>query len=210
MWRNKGVSLLRRHKEDGFSLIEVLVSAAIILLILTFAATSSSTIFETQASNESRNRAVAIAQDRISRAQLAEFTEVGFPQEYLDKPQTDGGFSQLSRYNDESIIFLPDGAPSLGILPYEEVKVGQYSLRISTYVTQVKPNSFDGTVGSFESPDDLPPRRVTVVVNWDEKGQETQSIVRSMVRYAPPAECAPLHTLNDPSDLNAPQGCLGL
>lgn len=201
---------MRRHRdgEDGFTLVEVLVSAVIILMILTFTAVGSSTVFDTQASNEARNRAVGIAQDRIARSQLVDFVDVGFPQEYHYMSQAEGGYGNLSNYNDETLVVLPRGSTALGFFPYEETRVGQYEMRVNTYVTQIKANSFDGTVGSFTPTEDLPPRRVTVVVQWDEK-EETQTVVRSVVRYPSPSECAPLHTLNDPNDPLAPIGCLG-
>lgn len=208
MLKNKSASLLRGYKEEGFSLVEVLVSAAIILMILTFAAVSSGTIFETQSSNEARNRAVGVAQDRISRAQLVDFIDLGFPVEHRDLNQADGGYNGATSYNDESLVFIPSGSPALGMMPYEETRVGQYDLRVNTYVTTVKSNSFDSTVGSFSSPEDLSPKRITVVVQWDEK-EGTQTVVRSVVRSPSPSECAPRHALTDPNDVNAPAGCLG-
>lgn len=215
MIKNRLAVLRRSKNEEGFSIAEALVAAVVILVVLTATALGTGAIFETQTMNESRNRAVAIAQDRIARAQIATFREIGYPASYEDLSKVEGGLGGVTEYNGEEIRFFDDTNGAGGIIdlmlafdvmPYERTFIGETELDVNTYVTSIPQNRFDGAPGSFRTSDDLAPARVTVVVQWDTK-EGTQSVVRSLVRYPAIDECAPKYTLDDPSDANIPGGC---
>lgn len=208
MLKNKFVSLREAQKnEDGLTIAEIIVAVTIILVTLVSMGLALGNVFEAQSVTESRNRAVAIAQDRISQAQLVSFPEVGFPVEYLSMDQAAGGLGGVIEYNGEKIKTINVASTAFDVMPYEETVVGKTDLRVFTYVTEVRENSFDGTVSTFDSRDDISPRRVSVVVEWDTV-DGTQTIVRSLVRFPNPIECAPVFALSNVNDPNIPEGCI--
>lgn len=190
--------------EQGLGIVEILVAVTIIVIALVSSAFALSNTFEAQSVTESRNRAVAIAQDRIAQAQLVSYREVGFPKALLDVDQTVGGLGGITTYNGETIKTIDVGETAFAVKPYEEIVVGKTDLEVSTYVTSIRPNTFDGTIESFIVTD-LAPRRVTVVVNWTTK-DGVQSVVRSLVKYPSPTECAPAYTLQAAAVI--PEGCV--
>lgn len=204
----KFIAYLRetRHREEGLGITEVIVTVAIIIVATLGTGLALGNTFEAQALTESRNRAVAIAQDRIAQAQLVSYKEIGFPLALLNQDQVSGGLGGAVEYNGEKIKTINIDETAFKVLPYEEVVVGKTDLSVSTYVTVVRPNTFDGTVETF-AVSDLAPRRITVVVKW-ETARGTQSVVRSIVKYPNPNECAPNYTVKNTT--NMPEGCVNV
>lgn len=193
----------KETREEGIGITEIVVAVVIIIFALLGSGLAIGNAFEAQATNESRNKAVAIAQDRISQAQLVSFTDIGFPQGKAESDQMAGGLGGIVEYNGEAMVILDVEELAFNVPPYEEVTVGKTNLDVSTYVTKIRENSFDGTISTF-SAGDLSPRRVTIVVQWESQ-TGTQNVVRSLVRYPNPVECAPLYAVSNLS--NAPEGC---
>lgn len=194
----------RQHREEGLGITEVLVAVTITVIVLISTALAMTNTFEAQSVTESRNRAVAIAQGHISKAQLVAFPELGFPADSLHSDQMSGGLGGIGEYNGENIVVIDVTDTAFGVDPYEEVVVGKTDLRVSTYVTHVRPNTFDGSDVRMNQAMDIKPRRVSVIVEWDTK-DGTQSVVRSIIRYPTPLECAPPFAVSNPA--NIPAGC---
>lgn len=193
----------REMRELGLTVAEIIVTAVIIVSTLLFSAGAFGNVFDAQTTTETRNRAVAIAQDRIAKTQTTPFRELGFNSSQMLADRIAGGLGGITEYNGEKIRQL-NLNESLDVEPYEEAVVGKTNLTVSTYITKVQPNTFDGTSRVFIPTADIAPTRVSVVVQWnDETG--TQKVVRSIIRYPATNECAPLHALKGTA--NIPEGC---
>lgn len=198
---------LRGNSEAGMTLVEVLVAVTVILTVAVTASLALGKTFQAQSTTEARNRAVGLSQDRLAKGQLIHFADLMFDKKYATANQLEGGLGGLSEYNNEPILFSSiSGVSNLPLIPYEEATVGQNDFRVYTYITKVPENNFDGAPGSFSSREDISPRRITVVVEWDSSAG-TQSVVRSVVRYPAPSECAPLSALVKADSPNIPEGC---
>lgn len=193
----------RGMRELGLTVAEIIVTAVIIVSTLLFTAGGLATIFDAQSTTETRNRAVAIAQDRIAKTQTTPFRELGFNSSQMLTDRIAGGLGGITEYNGEKIRQL-NLNESLGVEPYEEAVVGKTNLTVSTYITKVQPNTFDGTSRVFIPTTDIAPARVSVVVQWNDTSG-SQKVVRSVIRYPSTSECAPLHALK--GSTNIPEGC---
>lgn len=196
-----------RHKSEmrefGMTVAEVIVSAVIIISTLLFSAGAFNNVFDAQTTTETRNRAVAIAQDRIAKTQMTHFRDLGFDNSQMITDRIAGGLGGITEYNGEKIRTLANN-DSLAVEPYEEAVVGKTNLTVTTYITKVQPNTFDGTSKVFLPTLDIAPARVSVIVEWnDETG--TQKVVRSIIRYPATSECAPIHALTNTTA--TPEGC---
>lgn len=198
--------LIKRKKSNnelGMTVADVMTAAVLLITAILFTIGSLGTTFDAQSMTESRNRAIGIAQDRIAKAQLVNFRELGFPQSEIDKPKIAGGLDGLTEYNGETLKAI-NTETAFEVKPYEEAVVGKHDLKVTTYVTQVRMNTFDGSESPFIQYQDISPTRVTVVVEWD-TAEGTHNVIRSLVRYPSPTECAPLHALSN--RVNLPEGC---
>lgn len=193
----------REVRELGMTVAEIIVAAVIIVSTLLFSAGAFSNVFDAQSTTETRNRAVAIAQDRIAKTQTAHFRELGFNSAQMTADRIAGGLGGITEYNGEKIRQLTINE-SLKIDPYEEAVVGKTNLSVSTYITKVQPNTFDGTSQVFIPGFDIAPARVSVVVEWNDN-TGAQKVVRSIIRYPSASECAPVHAIKGTTTI--PDGC---
>ena len=195
----------REMREFGMTVAEVIVAAVIIISTLLFSAGAFNNVFDAQTTTETRNRAVAIAQDRIAKTQMTHFRDLGFNSSQMSTDRIAGGLGGITEYNGEKIrTLITNPNTSLDVNPYEEEVVGKTNLTVTTYITKVQPNTFDGTSKVFIPTLDIAPARVSVIVEWNDK-TGTQKVVRSIIRYPSTNECAPVHSLTNTTA--TPEGC---
>ncbi len=195
----------KNDRDSGIGIVEVLVAVTIIVVSLLGSALAIGNALEAQSTTEARNRAVTEAQDRVSQTQLIPFYALGVTNDQLIADQASGGLGGSTEYNGETIVVFPDA--KLPVEPYAEEAIGKNSLRIFTYVTTVRENTFDGTIQPFVGGKDLAPKRVTVVVQWD-SARGNEEVVRSWVKYPTATECAPLAAIKNHISIQyAPEGC---
>lgn len=195
----------KRYRDSGIGIVEVLVAVTIIVISLLGSALAMGNALEAQSTTEARNRAVAISSDRISQTQLMPFYALGVTPAQLDAHQAAGGLGGVDQYNGENVVVFADA--KLPVEPYAEANIGKNNLRIFTYVTKVRTNTFDGTTDTFTVGNDLVPKRITVIVQWD-SARGNEEVVRSWIKYPTATECAPLAALKGDTSIQfAPEGC---
>lgn len=195
-----------RTSEDGLTIAEIIVAFAIIVGVLLSSAMLMGYSFTTQSASEGRDKAVQIARDIIEESRQVPWGEFGVE---FDKKNADvfsGGVGGDFDYNGEEIFFLPDGIDSsLTYNPYQETFLGEHVYTVRTYITNVNPASFDGTL-PFQNTNETEPRRITVVVSWVTP-EGPQEVVQTWVRAPLAAECIPNHALNTSAVTAKPAGC---
>lgn len=195
-----------REREDGVSLIELMVSFTIIVAVLAASALAMTAAHKTQTFTEARDKAGFIANGIIEEARVIDFPSLAYAQSIASASPNFGGFGTQTTYGNEDIVIVPDSElgydpadPSTGdfqFMPYEEQDLGENTFQVWRYITKVKVNSTFDSTGAILDPNAAAPRRVTIIVRWNAGDGETGEVTRSWVRVPSSAECIPISALN--------------
>lgn len=195
-----------REREDGVSLIELMVSFTIIVAVLAASALAMTAAHKTQTFTEARDKAGFIANGIIAEARQIDFASLAYAQSIASASPNFGGFGTQTTYGNEDIVIVPDSTlgydpadPSTGnfqFMPYEEQDLGENTFQVWRYITKVKVNSTFDSAGNILDDNAAAPRRVTIVVRWNAGDGSTGEVVRSWVRVPSSAECIPISALD--------------
>lgn len=195
-----------REREDGISLIELMVSFTIIVAVLAASALAITAAHKTQTYAEARDKAGFIANGIVAEARQIDFASLAYAQSIASASPNFNGFGTQTTYGSEDIVIVPDS--ELGydpenpgdindfqFLPYREEDLGENTFQIWSYITEVKVNSTFDSSGPILNTNASAPRRVTIIVRWNAGDGETGEVVRSWVRVPSSAECIPVSAL---------------
>lgn len=195
-----------REREDGISLIELMVSFTIIVAVLAASALAITAAHKTQTYAEARDKAGFIANGIVAEARQIDFASLAYAQSIASASPNFNGFGNQTTYGSEDIVIVPDS--ELGydpenpgdindfqFLPYREEDLGENTFQIWSYITEVKVNSTFDSSGPILNTNAPAPRRVTIIVRWNAGDGETGEVVRSWVRVPSSAECIPVSAL---------------
>lgn len=207
-----------REREDGVSLIELMVSFTIILTVLVASALAITAAHKTQTFSEARDKAGFIANGIIAEARQIDFQGLAYAQSIASASPNFNGFGTQTTYGNEDIVIVPDSEMGYDpdnpgniedyqFLPYRDVDLGENSYQVWSYITKVKVNTTFDSAGNVINANAPTPRRVTIVVRWNSGDGETGEVVRSWVRSPTSAECIPVSALTTTDENQIPLEC---
>lgn len=195
-----------KQKEDGMTLIEMMVSIIIIVTVLLSSAYALNAAFAAQASGEVKSRAVQIAREEMEQMRQRDYTNTRILNPTDVRP---GDVPVPESYKGEFLITkkVTRTNPSVTLKDFEdkgaiyvktrEINGTRYTVR--TIVTQTTSATFDAAGANIQ----LEPaivngksvvapvvKRVTIIVTWD-IGTGPKQTAATWVRSPTPAECIP-------------------
>lgn len=174
------------RNESGMSVVEIMVSAVIIIIVLTSSALAITNAMSTGTIVAQRNQAAQFAQDIISVAKQAPFERIALRSGGPETPTT-GCEAQPLTFNNLPTLTQPIEYPELVYCQMKTVKDTNLTYKIYTDITQVPTGNFDSTTGVNISNTGYVPIRITVTVLWGENNE----LISSYVRTPTISECIP-------------------
>ena len=169
------VTLARKRKntnsDDGFTLIELMVSMVIIVIVLLASAAVFVLALGIQQDIESSNKANQVARDYIERSKQASYNTLGFY-------NTDDSF-RVSAPNGEQTVVIPGNKQKSGLVPLDTKTVGGVIYQVRIDITTTDPGYA------------YAPKRVIVEVSWTDGKNESDSSLMSVVRSPNASEQIP-------------------
>lgn len=161
----------KARSDDGFTLIELMVSMIIIIVVLVASAKVFTLTLGVQQDIESSNKATQIARDYVERSKQASYNTLGFY-------NTDEGF-RAAGTNGEQTVVIAGNKPTSGLVPIDSKTVGGIVYQVRIDITTTDPGYA------------YAPKRVVVEVSWIDGNRKADTSLISVVRSPNASEQIP-------------------
>lgn len=160
----------QQSSENGFSLVEVIVGFALIIVIVTASSIAVLESLGTQQNNERYSRGVQLARDYIERTSASHWNSLGFSGH-------EAGFRD--KWEGMDTVVVGEGKPTTGILPIETRFVGgvEYTIQTDIVTTDIA--------------DNYAARYIHVQVSYDDEKNKNKNIKVKSLRAPTPSEQIP-------------------